>query len=147
MSPCNLLSRCCGNPNPKPSDPFAPWCYSVQPFDQSNIPSEAAKRKALHQDIKDYACKHHKLWCAHYCFKLFAHFPIIAHTFCSHLYQLPFAITCSHTTDTFHIAHSTFFFLCCTTILQCSFADYHMLCICLSWLSVAHTLNAYNHVT
>ncbi|KAG1903025.1 uncharacterized protein F5891DRAFT_1212991 [Suillus fuscotomentosus] len=61
VSPCNLLSRRCGNPNARPTDPFAPWRYSVRPFDRSNIPSEAAKRKALHQDIKDYACKRRKL--------------------------------------------------------------------------------------
>jgi len=125
VSPCNLLSRRCGNPNARPTDPFAPWRYSVRPFDRSNIPSEAAKRKALHQDIKDYACKRRKLWSVHYRFKLFAHFPVVTHTFCSHLYQLLFAIACSHTTDTFHVAHSTSF---CTTILQCFFADYHMSC-------------------
>ncbi|KAG2151827.1 hypothetical protein BD769DRAFT_1658277 [Suillus cothurnatus] len=60
VSPCNLLTRHYGNPNTRPTDPFAPWRYLVRPFDQSDIPSEAAKRKALHQDIKDYAFKHRK---------------------------------------------------------------------------------------
>ncbi|KAG1822788.1 uncharacterized protein BJ212DRAFT_1296750 [Suillus subaureus] len=61
MSPYNLLTQHCGNPNARPTDPFAPWHYSVWPFDWSNIPLEAAKKKALHQDIKDYACKCCKL--------------------------------------------------------------------------------------
>ncbi|KAG1881232.1 hypothetical protein F4604DRAFT_1922238 [Suillus subluteus] len=60
VSPCNLLTQRCGNPNARPTDPFAPWRYLVRPFDRSNIPSEAAKRKALHEDIKDYPSKHLK---------------------------------------------------------------------------------------
>ncbi|KAG1722130.1 hypothetical protein EDB19DRAFT_1916859 [Suillus lakei] len=29
-SPCNLLTRCCGNPNPDPKNPTAPWHYYVK---------------------------------------------------------------------------------------------------------------------
>ncbi|KAG1838103.1 hypothetical protein DFJ58DRAFT_734024 [Suillus subalutaceus] len=54
---CNLLTQHCGNPNARPTDPFALWRYLVQPFDRSTIPLEVAKRKALHEDIKDYPSK------------------------------------------------------------------------------------------
>ncbi|KAG1780968.1 hypothetical protein EV702DRAFT_1193802 [Suillus placidus] len=57
VAPCNLLTRRCNNPNAKPTNPYAPWRYSVRPFDRSDI---AAKRKVLHQDIIDYAYKHRK---------------------------------------------------------------------------------------
>ncbi|KAG2337488.1 hypothetical protein BDR05DRAFT_1004971 [Suillus weaverae] len=29
-SPCNLLTRCAGNPNPDPENPTAPWSYYVK---------------------------------------------------------------------------------------------------------------------
>ncbi|KAG1793230.1 hypothetical protein EV424DRAFT_1354278 [Suillus variegatus] len=57
VSPCNLLTRRCNNPNASPTNPHAPWRYSVRPFDRSDI---VAKRKLLHQDINNYASKRHK---------------------------------------------------------------------------------------
>ncbi|KAG1815331.1 hypothetical protein EV424DRAFT_1541165 [Suillus variegatus] len=57
VSPCNLLTRRCNNPNASPTNPHAPWRYSVRPFDRSDI---VAKRKLLHQDINNYASKRRK---------------------------------------------------------------------------------------
>ncbi|KAG1905034.1 uncharacterized protein F5891DRAFT_1183703 [Suillus fuscotomentosus] len=43
VSPCRTLTRQAQNPNPDPTDHFAPWQYIVRPFDAKNIPIEANK--------------------------------------------------------------------------------------------------------
>ncbi|KAG1809525.1 hypothetical protein EV424DRAFT_1542948 [Suillus variegatus] len=57
VSPCNVLTRCCGNPNKDPKDLFAPWRYTVRPFDVSDIATEVAKRKKLFEEIENWGRK------------------------------------------------------------------------------------------
>lgn len=45
-SPCRVLPRYCGNPNPDPASLTKPWAYRIIPFDPIDIPTQCAKRKA-----------------------------------------------------------------------------------------------------
>ncbi|KAI5986398.1 hypothetical protein EDD15DRAFT_2200183 [Pisolithus albus] len=44
-SPCRILPRYVGNPNPDPESSEKPWAYYVIPFDPIDIPTQRAKRK------------------------------------------------------------------------------------------------------
>ncbi|KAG2119280.1 hypothetical protein DEU56DRAFT_918648 [Suillus clintonianus] len=57
VSPCNMLTRCCGNPNADPTNLFAPWRYLVRPFDAVDIVAEVAKRKGLFDEIEEWGRK------------------------------------------------------------------------------------------
>ncbi|KAG1719906.1 hypothetical protein EDB19DRAFT_1918431 [Suillus lakei] len=61
VSPCNVLTRRCGNLNPNPTNLFAPWRYSVQPFDEEDIATEVAKRKRLFDEIEEWGRKRSRL--------------------------------------------------------------------------------------
>ncbi|KIK16630.1 hypothetical protein PISMIDRAFT_15703 [Pisolithus microcarpus 441] len=49
VSPCRILSRHTGNPNPDAGSPNKPWAYRVIPFEPSDIPTQLAKRNAKRQ--------------------------------------------------------------------------------------------------
>ncbi|KAI5991401.1 hypothetical protein EDD15DRAFT_2197401 [Pisolithus albus] len=59
-SPCRLLPRCTGNPNPLASS-TKPWAYYVIPFDPIDIPTQRAKRKAPIDTSTGSIPKHAKL--------------------------------------------------------------------------------------
>ncbi|KAI5992514.1 hypothetical protein EDD15DRAFT_2368275 [Pisolithus albus] len=44
-SPCRVLPRYVGNPNPDPESSAKPWAYYVIPFNPIDIPTQRAKRK------------------------------------------------------------------------------------------------------
>ncbi|KAI5994430.1 hypothetical protein EDD15DRAFT_2366527 [Pisolithus albus] len=46
VSPCRILSRHMGNPNPDAGSLNKPWAYRVIPFEPSDIPTQLAKRNA-----------------------------------------------------------------------------------------------------
>ncbi|KAG2046974.1 hypothetical protein BDR06DRAFT_1014279 [Suillus hirtellus] len=61
VSLCKLLTQRCHNPKACSTDPFASWRYLVQPFDRSNVATQAAKRKALSEEIRNYSEKRRKV--------------------------------------------------------------------------------------
>jgi hypothetical protein len=57
VSPCYTLTKRCGNPDPNPIDPYAPWRHVVRPFHASNLPTNVAKRKAFHEERYGKHCR------------------------------------------------------------------------------------------
>ncbi|KIK17011.1 hypothetical protein PISMIDRAFT_15432 [Pisolithus microcarpus 441] len=53
VSPCRILSRYTGNPNPDAGSPNKPWAYRVIPFEPSDIPTQLANRNAKRQALID----------------------------------------------------------------------------------------------
>ncbi|KAI5990599.1 hypothetical protein EDD15DRAFT_2369659 [Pisolithus albus] len=60
-SPCRVLARFSGNPNPDLASPSKPWAYRIIPFDPIDIPTQLAKRKASADMSPGSIPKHAKL--------------------------------------------------------------------------------------
>ncbi|KAI6119526.1 hypothetical protein EDD16DRAFT_1706534 [Pisolithus croceorrhizus] len=60
-SPCRVLPRYCGNPNPDQASLTKPWAYYIIPFDPIDIPTQLAKRKGHADASTGPIPKHPKL--------------------------------------------------------------------------------------
>ncbi|KAI6118868.1 hypothetical protein EV401DRAFT_2179112 [Pisolithus croceorrhizus] len=60
-SPCRVLPRYCGNPNPDQASSTKPWAYYIIPFDPIDIPTQLAKRKSQTDASTGPIPKHAKL--------------------------------------------------------------------------------------